>query len=84
VRIAKPCCHNFFEGQKLVEAAQKYSNVIVQDGCEQRSNPCAQTMAEFLQGGGLGEVYLAKGMCYKWRPTIKTFRGRARAEGRQL
>ena len=73
VRIAKPCCHNMFEGRKLVEAARKYNNVIVQDGCEQRSNPCAQTMAEFLQGGGLGEVYLAKGMCYKWRKPIGHF-----------
>ena len=72
VRIAKPSSHTFFEGRKLVEAAKKY-DVIVQDGCEQRSNPCAQTMAEFLHSGGLGEVYLAKGMCYKWRPTIKHF-----------
>jgi predicted dehydrogenase len=73
VRIAKPCCHNIFEGRQLIAAAQKYSNVIVQDGCEQRSNPCAQTMAEFLQNGGLGEVYMAKGICYKSRPTIKHF-----------
>jgi len=69
VTVEKPCCHNIFEGQKLVEASKKY-NVIVQDGAEQRSNPCAQTMAKFLHEGGLGEVYLAKGMCYKWRPTI--------------
>jgi predicted dehydrogenase len=54
---------------KLVEAAEKY-NVIVQDGAEQRSNPCAQGMAEYLHSGKLGEVYLAKGLCYKWRDTI--------------
>ena len=69
VSVEKPCCHNFFEGRKLVEAAKKY-RVLVQDGAEQRSNPCAQTMATFLQEGGLGEVYLAKGLCYKWRQTI--------------
>lgn len=69
VSVEKPCCHNFFEGRKLVEAAKKY-RVLVQDGAEQRSNPCAQSMAEFLHGGGLGEVYLAKGICYKWRKTI--------------
>jgi predicted dehydrogenase len=72
VTVEKPCCHNIFEGQRLVEAARKYK-VIVQDGAEQRSNPCGQTMAEFLKKGDLGEVYLAKGMCYKWRPTIKHY-----------
>ena len=70
VSVEKPCCHNFFEGQQLVKASRKY-NVIVQDGAEQRSNPCAQSMADFLHGGGLGEVYLAKGICYKWRNTIQ-------------
>lgn len=69
VSVEKPCCHNFFEGQKLVEAASKY-DVIVQDGAEQRSNPCSRSMAEFLHSGRLGEVYMAKGMCYKWRDTI--------------
>lgn len=69
VSVEKPCCHNFFEGQKLVEASKKY-NVIVQDGAEQRSNPCSQSASEFLRRGGLGEVYLSKGLCYKWRKTI--------------
>jgi hypothetical protein len=27
-------------------------------------------MAKFLHDGGLGEVYMAKGLCYKWRDTI--------------
>lgn len=69
VSVEKPCCHNFFEGQKLVEAAEKYK-LIVQDGAEQRSNPCAKSMAEYLHSGKLGEVYMAKGLCYKWRNTI--------------
>ncbi len=69
VSVEKPSCHNIHEGLKLIEAAEKYG-VIVQDGAEQRSNPCAQGMAEFLHKGGLGEVYLAKGLCYKRRNTI--------------
>ena len=69
VSVEKPCCYNFFEGRKLVEAAEKYQ-LIVQDGAEQRSNPCAQSMAAYLHGGKLGEVYMAKGLCYKWRDTI--------------
>lgn len=69
VSVEKPCCHNFFEGRKLVEAAEKYK-LIVQDGAEQRSNPCARSMADYLHSGRLGEVYMAKGLCYKWRDTI--------------
>ena len=70
VSVEKPCCHNFFEGRQLVKAAKKY-NVIVQDGAEQRSNPCSRSMAKFLHEGRLGEVYMAKGLCYKWRDTIR-------------
>ena len=69
VSVEKPCCHDFHAGQKLVEAARKH-HVIVQDGAEQRSNPCAQSAAKFIEDGGLGEVYLSKGLCYKWRDTI--------------
>ena len=69
VSVEKPCCHNFFEGQQLVKASKKY-NVIVQDGAEQRSNPCSQSAAKFIESGGLGEVYLSKGLCYKWRESI--------------
>ncbi|MDD4191303.1 MAG: Gfo/Idh/MocA family oxidoreductase [Mangrovibacterium sp.] len=72
VTVEKPCCHNIYEGQKLVEAARKYQ-VIVQDGAEQRSNPCAISMAEYLHSGKLGEVYMAKGMCYKWRDSIGSY-----------
>jgi predicted dehydrogenase len=69
VSVEKPCCHNIYEGQKLIEAAEKY-DVIVQDGAEQRSNPCSISMADYLHSGKLGEVYMAKGLCYKWRDTI--------------
>jgi predicted dehydrogenase len=71
VSVEKPCCHNFFEGQKLIEAARKYP-VMVQDGAEQRSNACSQSAVKFIREGGLGEVYLVKGLCYKWRNTIGT------------
>jgi predicted dehydrogenase len=72
VTIEKPACHNYFEGRKLVEAAKRYK-VIVQHGMEQRSNPCAQTAVEFMRKGGLGEIYMAKGLCFKWRDTIGHF-----------
>lgn len=72
VSVEKPCCHTVVEGRKLVEAAKKY-NRVVQDGAEQRSNPCAQSAVKFMSDGKLGEVYLAKGVCYKWRDTIGKF-----------
>jgi predicted dehydrogenase len=72
VSVEKPCCHNFYEGQKLVEAAKKYK-VVVQDGAEQRSNPSAQSAVDFLRKGKLGEVYMAKGVCYKWRDSIGSY-----------
>ena len=69
VSVEKPCCHTFHEGQKLVEIAKK-SGKVVQDGAEQRSNPLSQSAVKFMSDGKLGEVYLAKGLCYKWRNTI--------------
>jgi predicted dehydrogenase len=67
--IEKPSCHTVAEGKKLIEAAKKYG-VVVQDGAEQRSNPSAQSAVQFMRDGKLGEVYLAKGICYKWRDSI--------------
>ncbi len=70
--IEKPSCHTIEEGQKLIKAAKKY-NVVVQDGAEQRSNPGAQSAVQFIRNGKLGEVYMAKGICYKWRDSIGKF-----------
>ncbi|MHC4518729.1 MAG: Gfo/Idh/MocA family protein [Planctomycetota bacterium] len=68
--IEKPFTHNTFEGQKLLEAAKKYQR-IVHHGTESRSSKAYQEAMEFMRNGGLGEVYLAKGTCYKWRDTIR-------------
>lgn len=67
--IEKPFTHNIFEGQKLIEAAKKYHRVV-HHGTESRSSKAYQEAMEFMRSGGLGEVYLAKGTCYKWRDTI--------------
>lgn len=67
--VEKPCSHTIFEGQQLIAAAKKY-NRIVHHGTESRSSEAYQEGVEFMRNGGLGEVYMAKGMCYKWRNTI--------------
>lgn len=69
VYVEKPCSHNVFEGRKLVEAAEKY-NRIVQHGTQIRSSEAIREAVDFLHRGGLGEVYMARGLCYRWRDSI--------------
>ena len=76
VTVEKPVCHDFYEGQMLVKAWERYT-VIVPDGAEQRSNPCSKSAVEFLRSGQLGEVYMAKGLCYKGRETIDHYEDEA-------
>jgi predicted dehydrogenase len=67
--IEKPCSHNFWEGVQLVKAARKY-NRICQHGTQGRSSPAIREAVQKLNEGVIGKLYMAKGMCYKWRPTI--------------
>src|SRR5580704_1785765 len=69
VYVEKPCCHNLWEGQQLVKAAQRY-NRIVQHGTQIRSSTAAREMVQKLQNGFIGETYMARGLCFKWRDTI--------------
>lgn len=69
VYIEKPCSHNIYEGRKLVEAARKYKR-IVQHGTQTRSSEAMKEAVQLLRDGYLGQVYYAKGLCYKWRKTI--------------
>ena len=70
VYVEKPLSHNIFEGRKLVEAARKY-NRVVQHGTQSRSSIALQEAMDHIKKGTIGEVYYAKGTCYKWRDTIK-------------
>lgn len=69
VYVEKPTSHNVWEGRKMVEAARKY-NRIVQAGTQNRSNPSVQAAMKFLHEGGIGDVYMARGLCFKARDTI--------------
>jgi predicted dehydrogenase len=75
VYVEKPCSHNWWEGKQLVEAAAKY-NRIVQHGTQSRSGKGVIEGIKQINDGLIGEVYLARGLCYKWRDTI----GRASEE----
>lgn len=69
VYVEKPCSHNIWEGRKMIEAARKY-NSLVQVGFQNRSigNVC-QAM-KFLHDGNLGDIYMARGLCFKPRNNI--------------
>jgi predicted dehydrogenase len=69
VYVEKPVSHNVSEGRRMVEAARKYDK-IVQTGTQCRSSKGLQDAVEFIRSGKLGQVYLAKGLCYKPRGSI--------------
>ena len=69
VYIEKPACHNLFEGEQMVAAARKY-NRIVQIGSQSRSMEHKIRAVKLLQDGVIGKLYLAKGLCFKTRPSI--------------
>jgi predicted dehydrogenase len=69
VYVEKPACHNIFEGRQMVEAAHKYKR-IVQHGTQIRSSPAIKEAMQMLRDGVIGDVYMAKGLCYKRRDTI--------------
>ena len=69
VYVEKPCSHTYWEGKKLVEAARKY-NRIVQHGTNSRSSVALREAMQMLRDGVIGDVYMARGLCFKWRDTI--------------
>lgn len=69
VYVEKPACHNIFEGRKMVEASRKY-NVRIQTGFQNRSMDNVREAIKFLHDGGIGDVFMAKGMCYKPRDSF--------------
>ena len=69
VYIEKPCSHNLWEGRQLVRAAQKYRR-IVQHGTQSRSAPAMIDAIKHVRGGTFGEIYMARGLCFKRRDTI--------------
>ena len=74
VYVEKPCSHDMFEARQIMAAATKY-NRLVQHGTNCRSG-VAREAVQKLKEGVVGDVYMARSLCFKWRDTI----GRAQAE----
>ena len=59
VYVEKPVSHNIAEGRAMIAAADQYDR-IVQSGLQQRSGSHFQSAIEYVAGGKLGRVNLAK------------------------
>jgi predicted dehydrogenase len=69
VYCEKPASYNIFEGRQMVAAARKYHR-IVQIGMQSRSLAHKQRAIQLLRDGAIGQVYMARGICFKRRHSI--------------
>src|ERR1700730_13499442 len=69
VYVEKPCSHNLWEGGQLVRAAAQYGR-MVQHGAQGPSDPAVLDAVNKMRNGLLGDIYLSRGLCFKWRDTI--------------
>lgn len=69
VYCEKPCSYNMYESKQIVAAAKKYGK-LVQHGSNSRSGVAIREAMQHMKDGLLGEVYMTRGLCFKWRDTI--------------
>lgn len=69
VYLEKPCSHNPHEGELLMQAAEKYKNVI-QMGNQRRSWPNVAAGIQELHNGVIGKPYFARTWYANNRPSI--------------
>lgn len=66
IYVEKPSSHNIWEGRKMIEAGRLHK-VRVQVGLNNRSAPTIREAIAFLHDGGIGDVYMARSLCFKAR-----------------
>jgi predicted dehydrogenase len=69
VYVEKPACHDLYEGRQMVAAARKYGR-MVQIGSQSRSLSHKVRAIQMLHDGVIGDVYMARGLCFKRRVSI--------------
>ncbi len=69
VYLEKPVSHNVWEGRQIVRAAEKYKKVV-QTGTQSRSSTAIAEAVDYVRQGNLGKIVVARGLCYKPRPSI--------------
>lgn len=60
VYVEKPCGHNPYEGELLVQAMQKYPKQLIQMGNQRRSFPTIIDAVKQVREGIIGKAYFAK------------------------
>ncbi len=75
VYVEKPCSHNPYEGELLIEAVHKYKRVL-QMGNQRRSFPNLQQAIKEIHDGIIGKAYFARG----WYVNNRTSIGHGRPE----
>lgn len=69
VYVEKPVSHNVSEGRRIVQVARKEQR-ICQTGTQCRASAGMHEMMKYLHDGKIGEVKVARGLCYKRRGSI--------------
>lgn len=80
VYVEKPSTHSVWEGRQMVNAARA-NKVLVQVGFQNRSRKNTTAAMKFLHEGGIGKVYMGRGLCYKPRWDIGRYPDGPMAEG---
>jgi predicted dehydrogenase len=65
----KPACYNLYEGERMIQVMQETKRVM-QVGSQHRSTPFKMRAIDALHDGLIGDIYLAKGLCFKRRASI--------------
>lgn len=69
VYVEKPASHNIYEGNRMIEMARKHKK-MVQVGSQSRTTPHKIRAIKMLHDGIIGEVYMARALCFKRRKSI--------------
>lgn len=72
VYIEKPCGHNPHEGELLVQAMNKYPNIIIQMGSQRRSFPTLIEAVQQVKEGIIGNAYYGRSWYNNNRKSIGT------------
>jgi predicted dehydrogenase len=71
VYVEKPLSHEIWEGRQLVAAAEKYKRVVMH-GTQRRSEREWIRAMQRMREGVIGDIYMARALCYKMRNPIGT------------
>ncbi len=69
VYVEKPVCHNIWEGQRMIEAADRYGR-MVQSGLQGRSDIGLRKALPWIREGNLGPITCIRCLVYDHRASI--------------